>query len=349
MDNSPTELRQLLFRPRTEAAEVDAPPGLAGDGADVLCVICQASVAAADRRRTLLCGHSHWHEECILLWLQEQCTCPICRAEVPAPEGCLGRAAARVAAVGGAGDEDDEAEEVALQAAREHLTARMQLLEEERSTLEWQVRMIEGELITFRSQLLRLHLERLTLDTLCTTMRWPRSFLPRGETPLLDAGAHRRPGVGTASVAMATADAQAQVTASVAGASAADAEALAEAMLVRLRGAVLRTPLPGIEVFRALSAQTGHLGPGEVARVLRGLDASASSEVLAAAFLLLDVNASGSIEETDWMAALRLPRLGPPTTGAATWAEHAAAMCSPRTSSTLSSAHQASEGVIGSG
>ena len=47
--------------------------------ADPECVICLSSVAWADRVANPACGHV-FHRDCIVRWLRQGSTCPVCRA-----------------------------------------------------------------------------------------------------------------------------------------------------------------------------------------------------------------------------------------------------------------------------
>ena len=66
------------------------------------CIICRD---AMDVGKKLPCGHI-FHLDCLRLWLQQQQSCPTCRAEIPTdtvPAGAVPRAAPALAAAGGGG------------------------------------------------------------------------------------------------------------------------------------------------------------------------------------------------------------------------------------------------------
>ena len=46
------------------------------------CSICQEKAEAGEEWKRLPCGHT-FHGDCILPWVREHNTCPVCRAEVP--------------------------------------------------------------------------------------------------------------------------------------------------------------------------------------------------------------------------------------------------------------------------
>lgn len=264
------------------------------------CVICCACLLHGQSTLKLPCGHGNWHESCILQWLVERCTCPICRAPVPEleflnitfngdPSGAAGAAA----------------EVMRLLDTRDHLAQRMAELDGERQALENQVGQIEHELATLRGQLDQLHAQREALHL---------AIQPAGQTP------HAGQQTFLAEPEAAdVSDTESSVTSADEFSHYGESQqndvnsssyaAQAGALLTRLRAAVLRAPLPATEVFQALSAGEGRLSQREAARVFRCLEANAPWEVVLQAFSLLDVNASGYVEEADWMSALRLPRM----------------------------------------
>lgn len=241
-------------------------------GEDAFCVVCHGCLQAGTWTRLLPCSHSCWHEDCIVRWLQEQHTCPICRAEVPGLPDLVTESELVV-------------EAARLRTARNRLASRMAELEDERRLLELQVRRIGSELESFRAQLLQLHSER---EELCAGLRLHRLAMVstgrEGDSNDVSDGSDFEEGRDT------------------------EPNEKAKEILERLRGALLRAPLPAVEAFQALSCGTGRLSHGQAWRLLRSLEASAPEDVLARAFVLLDVNVSGFIEEADWMTALRLPR-----------------------------------------
>ncbi|RRT72246.1 hypothetical protein B296_00008426 [Ensete ventricosum] len=56
---------------KEDAADIDAD-----------CAVCKDGIVAEDRVKRLPCLH-HYHEECILPWLEIRNTCPLCRFELP--------------------------------------------------------------------------------------------------------------------------------------------------------------------------------------------------------------------------------------------------------------------------
>eukprot|EP00931_Biecheleriopsis_adriatica_P008857 TRINITY_DN109995_c0_g1_i2.p1 TRINITY_DN109995_c0_g1~~TRINITY_DN109995_c0_g1_i2.p1 ORF type:complete len:296 (+),score=44.99 TRINITY_DN109995_c0_g1_i2:107-889(+) len=237
------------------------------------CVICQHAVVDGEVTRALLCGHSSWHESCLLQWLREQRSCPICRAQLPGYRSSL-------EPEDGALDELNER----LDNFREHLAGRLEVLERERQTLQIQMQSIGAELALFGTQVARLHLERLAFRSTLLT-----------QTDVFEAESDD-------AVQVEECDDDEDKK-----------EEKAQDMLCRLRGAVLRTPVPAVEVFRTLAGRTGRLGPEQAARVLRGLEEAIPHSVVSRAFAIMDVDGSGFVEEEDWMAALCLPRMSPST------------------------------------
>lgn len=288
---------------------------------DQVCVICCAALAVDDDTRRLPCGHDHWHESCVLRWLSKQRTCPICRAEVV--DARLDEQLPPRLVDSDTDDTGDEAEVALVLAAaalvsaerrlaEQRLAALMTLASARATAMAWeaeilhalrsaarrarmlgeswravdaQVSVIGLELRDLREQLDSLQAERAArrLSGACGSQRVRARRRPRRQTESSSSGCQ-----GDA------------------------VEAPAQAVLRRLRGAVLRAPLPASEVFQGLAAQRGRLDKREAAHVLRSLEAEIPSAVSARAFELLDANASGFVEESDWMTALRLPRVGPP-------------------------------------
>lgn len=81
----------------------------------------------------------------------------------------------------------------------------------------------------------------------------------------------------------------------------------ADVLVARLRNAVRYAPVSAVDIFRALAPNGGRLAFADGERLFRILEATAPPCVVVQAFRLLDVNASGFIEETDWMEAIGLP------------------------------------------
>eukprot|EP00405_Crypthecodinium_cohnii_P032449 CAMPEP_0206519922 /NCGR_PEP_ID=MMETSP0324_2-20121206/65474_1 /ASSEMBLY_ACC=CAM_ASM_000836 /TAXON_ID=2866 /ORGANISM="Crypthecodinium cohnii, Strain Seligo" /LENGTH=198 /DNA_ID=CAMNT_0054013585 /DNA_START=94 /DNA_END=692 /DNA_ORIENTATION=- len=85
----------------------------------------------------------------------------------------------------------------------------------------------------------------------------------------------------------------------------------AEALLERLRSAVLRAPTSSVEVFRELASESGgRLNSSMLARLLSKFEPSVPVAVVDAAFGRLDQEGKGYVEENDWLLGLNLPRLG---------------------------------------
>ncbi|CAK0887943.1 unnamed protein product, partial [Prorocentrum cordatum] len=99
--------------PRGPATEMDLPGGAGGapatadrrqqqatpEAREAACLFCCGEPEVGDGcswARALPCGHDCWHAQCILHWLSECRTCPLCRAGVPptwfAGAGAHGRA-----------------------------------------------------------------------------------------------------------------------------------------------------------------------------------------------------------------------------------------------------------------
>lgn len=309
-------------------------PHLCSDGAvseDRVCVICCGSLADNDNIRRLPCGHDHWHESCVLQWLSKRRTCPVCRAEVvdaclddqlPRPvdsdtddtgdeaEVALVLAAAALVSAERRLAEQRLAALVTLASARASARAweeeilralrlaarRAQILGESWRAVDEQVSLIEVQLRDLREQLDSLQAARAAQRRAgaCRRRRMQERRRPR---PL-----SRCRGVWTG---------PARDHRFVSSAEDDSVEVPAQAVLRRLRGAVLHAPLPALEVFQGLAAPRGRLDESGAVRVLRSLEAEIPSAVSARAFELLDANASGFVEESDWMTALRLPRVDP--------------------------------------
>lgn len=308
---------------------------------DRVCVICCGSLANNDSIRRLPCGHDHWHESCVLQWLSKRRTCPVCRAEVvdacldeelPRPvdsdtddtgdeaEVALVLAAAALVSAERRLAEQRLAALVTLASARASARAweeeilralrsaarRAQMLGESWRAVDEQVSLIEVQLRDLREQLDSLQAARAAQRRAgaCRRRRMQERRRPRrhvapspSETSLSRRrGVRPGPAHGHRLAPSAEDD---------------SVEAPAQAVLRRLRGAVLHAPLPALEVFQGLAAPRGRLDEGEAVRVLRSLEAEIPSAVSARAFELLDANASGFVEESDWMTALRLPRVEP--------------------------------------
>lgn len=275
------------------------------EGCCETCVVCQEPLSSSDWTRSMPCGHAQWHEECLLRWLEERRSCPICRARLPGFEADDDL---------GFGDVEEldvmqlremrealqermagfEAErhllEERLQSVRRWLDSRMLELELERQGLELQVRRLGVELTTFGLRLMQLHAERLELQS---------TLQHREEQGNTSAAADKQP----ANSCSCSGDGKIPPAASSAE------EVRAEEMLDRLRAAVLRTPMPASEVFHALAAGHGRLSRKEAERVFRALEAAVPNSELSRAFVIMDVDGSGFVEEADWMSALQLPRL----------------------------------------
>lgn len=248
------------------------------------CVICCTALREGAQTHRLPCGHGDWHEECVRLWLVECATCPICRAPVPDPEG-----------------EDAETAELCdLRATRSELTQRMAELEDERRDLEQQVQHMETELLGFRTQLCMLRRERTSLVGRMAMRSGSANSDASWEAAAGFAGGSRRQDRGSADrIAAAVPEAVPEAT-------------LAWELLCRLREAVLRTPMPAAQVFQLLACRSGgRLDREHIGEVLLRLEASASGSALELAFHMLDANHSGFVEEADWLAGLRLPRMTP--------------------------------------
>lgn len=245
------------------------------------CLVCRHDLLDADEKARLPCGHLHWHAPCIWQWLLERSTCPICRCETGQPTGVAGSDDAEVASAGLLNDIDDRRRLGALHFARERLAMRMADLEEERQSLEVQVRRMERELELFRSQLNHLRIERCM---------WAQVLNRSGGDPDV---------AGAGMTEEATA----------AGTQVGGHQSAAEDLLRRLRDAVMRAPAAGDEVFRQLAAQSsGRLTLDGVGQVLSRFEPMMPAAVLRLAFGKLDIDRSGFVEEDDWMSALCLPR-----------------------------------------
>ena len=62
---------------------IDALPYIRNCPSQKACPICQESTTAGEVMLQLPCEHA-FHQGCIVPWLKQQCTCPICRAEITA-------------------------------------------------------------------------------------------------------------------------------------------------------------------------------------------------------------------------------------------------------------------------
>lgn len=284
------------------------------------CVICCASLAVGDVTRRLPCGHDHWHESCVLRWLSRQRTCPICRAEVV--DARLDEELPPRLVDSDSDDNGDDAE-VALVLAAAALVSAERRLAEQRLEALMTLASARATAMAWEAEILRaLRLAARRARTLGESWRAVDAQVSligdelrdlRGQLDSLQAErAARRPartcGGGRA---RARRRPSREAEPSPGGCQGDGVEAPAQAVLRRLRGAVLRAPLPALEVFQGLAAERGKLDKREAARVLRCLEAEIPSAVSARAFELLDANASGFVEESDWMTALCLPRVGP--------------------------------------
>eukprot|EP00933_Yihiella_yeosuensis_P039727 TRINITY_DN3384_c2_g2_i1.p1 TRINITY_DN3384_c2_g2~~TRINITY_DN3384_c2_g2_i1.p1 ORF type:complete len:340 (+),score=62.15 TRINITY_DN3384_c2_g2_i1:84-1103(+) len=292
-----------------------------------LCVVCQTSLVAGDETRALHCGHTNWHEGCLLQWLSQRRSCPICRAPAPGFDS------------EGEGGSDEWSEDtsvrlqhvwerlenqmtdlsealdaqIRLQCLREQLASRMIELERERIQLEMQVQQIGVELASFSTNLLRLQTERYVYGEALRRERAAQASILRCSVDQIQDSAHEQCSSHDGSLDESE-HTNIDLTSSLDSSpmplvSETDAEKDAKDMLQRLRGAILRTPLPAAEVFRVLAARTGRLDVDEAKRLLRALEAAVSNAVLSRAFDILDVDGSGFVEESDWMAALQLPSM----------------------------------------
>ena len=278
------------------------------------CVICQHELKRGEATRPLPCGHSSWHDECFLQWLTEQRSCPICRAMV-GEDGVNTRIFPEVLALSDrVADLQSQVEALGLhlwqlQALQAHLH-RVVLLESERQSLERQLILSFEELASSGQQLAEIHGEFIR--------RWRCQRCRLRFVSVPPHTRHTRP----ESIAELESSTQSLDLASSCDSSAcssglgcrggshiAEITEQAQSILTRLRNAIMRTSLPGAHVFRALAGRSGRIGPVQAARVLQHLEAAASHEALARAFVMLDIDGSGFIEEFDWMFALQLPRL----------------------------------------
>ncbi|CAE7201595.1 slc47a1 [Symbiodinium sp. CCMP2456] len=279
------------------------------------CVICQHELRRGDATRPLPCGHSSWHDDCFLQWLTEQPSCPICRAMVGEDTGVTGGGVIFpevVALSERVADLQSQVEALhlqwQLQALQAHLLQRAVLLESERQRLERQLMLSFEELASSGRQLAEIHGEFIR------RWRYQRCRLRCVSVPLHTR--HTRPG-RIAELESSTPSFDLASSCDSSACSGPDCRGVshseeiteeAQSILARLRNAVMRTPLPGAHVFRALAGRSGRMGPAQAARVLQHLESAVSYEALARAFVMLDVDGSGFIEESDWMFALQLPR-----------------------------------------
>ena len=280
------------------------------------CVICQQELRRGDTTRQLPCGHRDWHDVCFLQWLQEHPSCPICRAvvgesgsdstmDITFPEVvALSALSARVEEL--QSQVEDLQLQWQLQALRAHVLQRIALLESDRQHLELQIIAILEELTSFGTQLGSFHDEN-------PMWRCARFALQLGCSCLPSLPARHIPDSDSSSPLEASASSDSSdVSDSLAdchGGPSNDSLQQAQAIVTRLRNAVMRTPVPAVAVFRALAGRSGRMGPVQAARVLQHLEDAASYEALARAFVMLDVDGSGFVEESDWMVALQLPRM----------------------------------------
>eukprot|EP00930_Biecheleria_cincta_P096889 TRINITY_DN88662_c0_g1_i1.p1 TRINITY_DN88662_c0_g1~~TRINITY_DN88662_c0_g1_i1.p1 ORF type:complete len:333 (-),score=65.47 TRINITY_DN88662_c0_g1_i1:30-1001(-) len=278
------------------------------------CVVCQEPLCSDDWTRSMPCGHAQWHEECLLRWLEERRSCPICRARLQGfEEGddigfhdiegldlmqlreMRGALQERMAGF----EEERHVLEVRLQSVRRWLDNRLVELELERQGLELQVRRLGVELATFGMRLTQLHVERLAL---WSTLQHSE---PASEGHDSTTALSKQPENSCGS--FFAEEKPPEEPEKLQGCE--DVQVRAEDMLERLRAAVLRTPMPASEVFHVLAAGHGRLNRKAAERVFQALEAAVPSSELSRAFVIMDVDGSGFVEESDWMSALQLPRL----------------------------------------
>eukprot|EP00440_Ansanella_granifera_P052085 gb/GFBE01056470.1/.p1 GENE.gb/GFBE01056470.1/~~gb/GFBE01056470.1/.p1 ORF type:complete len:378 (+),score=58.89 gb/GFBE01056470.1/:1-1134(+) len=73
---------QSLKTVQLDAAEVKERTLLGASDPRSNCAICRETFAVGDQLQKLPCHHE-FHADCILLWLKGNCTCPICRWQLP--------------------------------------------------------------------------------------------------------------------------------------------------------------------------------------------------------------------------------------------------------------------------
>jgi hypothetical protein len=64
---------------------VEAVGSFSQDSEEVQCGICFDSLLPTDAIELLPCGHTNFCEACIMMWLSQASTCPLCRSEVTSP------------------------------------------------------------------------------------------------------------------------------------------------------------------------------------------------------------------------------------------------------------------------
>mmetsp|Transcript_8663 Transcript_8663/g.20011 ORF Transcript_8663/g.20011 Transcript_8663/m.20011 type:complete len:341 (-) Transcript_8663:278-1300(-) len=322
-------------------SQLPPPQTVADVRAGDTCVICQQALQAGDTTRQLPCGHSDWHDSCFLQWLAEQPSCPMCRAAV-GEDTTSDDASTLSGMMALSARVDDLQSQVGalhlqwqLQTLRAHVLRRIAMLESDRQNLERQINGILEELTSFGTQLVDLHDERLQeFRTHCLGLaaqlrsrhrlhetearRQNAEFSGAELTGFQGHSAHSSFEDATDSREMCAQRSEESEESELPACSentdvrpdSAQQAQQAEGILARLSSAVMRTPLSGRDIFRALAGRPGRMGMVQAIRVMQHLlEGTASYEVLARAFVMLDVNGSGFVEESDWMSALHLPRM----------------------------------------
>lgn len=94
-------IRNLVVRDFSNDVSADADTDACGSGgaaigsAAEVCAVCLCAYEAGDRVCSLPCAHD-FHHACVVPWLQDHATCPLCKRDVAASDACSNVAASMV-------------------------------------------------------------------------------------------------------------------------------------------------------------------------------------------------------------------------------------------------------------
>lgn len=241
----------------------DEIASVCGDGET--CVICFQSLGSEDVKCRLRCGHCEWHDTCVRRWLLERGTCPVCRAENSVETVFEGMENFE--------DEGQDMHELydivsSLGADMDSWGPKLRAI---RSGFERRVSQLDDEHEYLEEYIHRLE-EDLSHDDDLSELHTHSSACSSTLQPI--------------NIISVSSESE-------------RVRSFAEEMVLRLRGAVLRSHAPML-VFRTL-APSGRLNPNDLACIVRQLNSNTTDEEVAAMFEIMDVAKDGFLDQAAWI------------------------------------------------